>query len=344
MDAHDYTLLLRSLDAPLTDREQERLRLLLSVSAEARNALQQYRALRGTVATHASAGFAPGFADRVLERVDAERTRPAAGLRLVVSSRSALWAAAAAVALLVVTSFFWLFRPTVVSAPYGLTEALTLPDGSHVELASGSTLRYHWLGRSEARHVTLTGEAFFDVAHDADRPFVVEAFNADVTVLGTRFNVAAWPDDLRPETIVTLESGRVRVDPRPSLSTDTDRPEAPEALRAQAVSDAVVLQPGEAAVVHAGARLLPADSVSLARMLAWRSGGFFVSDRPLASVLDQVERRFDVEIEVTADLARRRVSYLNPDPPSAAAVLADLCQALDLRYRRTADGFDVFAP
>jgi ferric-dicitrate binding protein FerR (iron transport regulator) len=60
----------------------------------------------------------------------------------------------------------------------------------------------------EERRVRLVGEAFFEV-EEHSTPFIVQTFNAEVTVLGTTFNVKAWPTSLDPATTVTLESGRV---------------------------------------------------------------------------------------------------------------------------------------
>ena len=101
------------------------------------------------------------------------------------------WAVAASIVLLIaVGAGFWL-QPTTLTAPTGERLAATLPDGSTVELNSGARLSYARAFGGKARTVRLTGEAFFDVAHDAQKPFMVKTFNADVTVLGTRFNVRA---------------------------------------------------------------------------------------------------------------------------------------------------------
>ena len=97
--------------------------------------------------------------------------------------------------------------PVVKTAAPGQRLAVTLPDGSRIELNNGTTVRYaRRFGKQRIVH--LEGEAFFDVV-EAERPFIVHTFNARVAVLGTQFNVRAWSQSMDPGTTVTLESGHV---------------------------------------------------------------------------------------------------------------------------------------
>ena len=115
----------------------------------------------------------------------------------------------------------------------GQRASLTLPDGTSVELNSGSTLEYPAVFSRKERRVKINGEAMFDVAKVADKPFYVETFAYDVKVLGTRFNVEADEDrgvfstalmegsvaildkhdnritELEPDQVVTLTDGRL---------------------------------------------------------------------------------------------------------------------------------------
>lgn len=330
MTDNDLDLLLRALDDELADPDRDRLQQLLATSPDARAAWQQHRAVRTAVAAQAAPSFGPYFADRVMQRLARERgahpRRGGAGLPAWLTPAGAVgWGLAVAVLLAAVGLALWL-RPQTIHVPYGQTASHTLPDGSTVELAGGSTLTYArpW-GRGE-RRVSLDGEAFFAVARQ-EVPFVVETFNARVEVLGTRFNVSAWPDAYEAATTVTLASGRVAVAPLAA-------PAAP-----------VVLAPGEATTIAADTThpALPAPA-SLDRVLAWRSGGLAFTDRPLASVFETLQRRFDVAIALDdADLAAERITYLAPRPASAEDVLADICHIKQLRYRRTANGFEVLS-
>lgn len=361
MKDDERTLLLRSFDEDLVGSDLKRLNALLKDSEEARAEKVRLRRMRDLVAQASVDRFEPHFADRVLGRIAAleasraphapvrngvrngtprptnapsggellgrrerrvrkqpqRRSWPERFLAALPSWRLATGLAAAAAVLVALGVVSWLL-PRTTGAPEGQTAMLTLQDGTTIELSGGSTASYlpFW-GRSE-RRVELQGEAFFNVEPGA-KPFVVETFNADVTVLGTAFNVRAWGSDPDRQTEVTVASGRVAVEPTSASG--------------------VVLEAGQGTVVAANSASAPRN-VSLDRALAWRNGGVTYMDRPLRSVFRSIERRFNVRIEV-ADPAinDRLLTYLNPRPTSAEAVLSDICQTLDLRFRRTANGY-----
>ena len=326
MKTNDLHLVQRSLDAELNAEEAARLRRLLHLAPEARQELDALQAVRGLVAEHGGHAFAPHFADRVMRRVRRPALAPpqaSLAERLgeaLLPWRAVGWSLAVA-ALVAVGLALWLWpRADVVRVPYGETLSLVLPDGSAVELDGGSTLRYGPFEGADIRRVHLEGEAFFSVV-EGERPFVVETFNAHVTVLGTRFNVRAWATDVEEATVVTLTSGRVEVVPQTSEA-------AP-----------VVLAPGQTSVVRGDTTSAPV-AARFSRVLAWRSGGLHFADQPLGSVAAALERRFDVEIRLASpELAAFPITYLNPHPASAPSVLADVLHVHGLRFRRTADGF-----
>lgn len=78
-----------------------------------------------------------------------------------------------------------------LQAPNGQRLKLTLPDGTGVQLNSGSVIEYPSVFGKDVRRIRLSGEAMFDVTHNEEQPFVVETFASDIRVLGTRFNVVA---------------------------------------------------------------------------------------------------------------------------------------------------------
>lgn len=100
-------------------------------------------------------------------------------------------------------------------AELGRREQVTLPDGSKVWLNSGSTLIYPSTFAMAERGVYLNGEGFFEVTKDAEHPFVVNTRFLKMRVLGTTFNISAYPDDKQVKT--TLETGALKV----SLQNDT---------------------------------------------------------------------------------------------------------------------------
>jgi transmembrane sensor len=273
----------------------------------------------------------PARLDAIWRQIDAA-TRPASidarrDRAPAPRGRAALWFAGATAGLVVtaIAVTLWL-RPLTASAPLGERLVVSLADGSRVELNSGATLRYP-RRFNRTRAINLEGEAFFDVAHDG-RPFIVETFDAAVTVLGTTFNIRAWPDDLTPGTAVTLATGRVQL----------------EAL-VEAVPP-VILEPGQTATVVAGRIEVSApDSAIVDLMLAWRKGDFIYRDHQLGTILTDIERRFDTRLQITSPhLLATRLSVSIRKPETAEALIRDLCGALGLQYRETRDGFELYVP
>ena len=150
--------------------------------------------------------------ERIAEMREAIRSRMTnekrTGLRFIKSQK---WLNIAASVALVAGfgAALWL-RPIVETAPAGTMASVVLPDGSTIRLNSGSTIEYRRTFGWMKRAVTLDGEAFFDVSK-SQTEFDVSTFNGNVTVLGTRFNIRAWSDDLDPATTVHVDEGYVRV-------------------------------------------------------------------------------------------------------------------------------------
>ena len=235
------------------------------------------------------------------------------------------WAVAASIVLLIAVGTWLFLEPVSVQAPTGQRLTTTLPDGSTVELNSGARLAYARPFAWGARSVRLTGEAFFDVAHDPEKPFIVQTFNATVTVLGTRFNVRAWPDDPTPETTVVLEEGSVRLE-------GLDAPD-----------QAVVLEPGQMSrLVDDEARPDTPTAALVEQALIWRQGGFFFANHRVSVILAEAQRRFGIATEAPEALARRRMGVLLRQPEAIDTVLDALCGMLDCEYRATPNGYTLF--
>ncbi len=118
----------------------------------------------------------------------------------------------------------------VLSAEKQVVNEYVLPDGSKVALNSNSQLLFPKHFKKNVREVTIQGEGFFDVKHDPERPFIIHAGNAQVKVLGTSFNVCAYPNTETVEVVV--KTGRVQVTNENQKITPVDRRE-------------VILIPGE---------------------------------------------------------------------------------------------------
>lgn len=161
----------------------------------------------------------------------------------------------------------------VLTVPRGGEYVLTLADSTRVWMNSDSELRYPSRFEGGERRVSVTGEAYFQVAKDESLPFIVEAGGAAVRVTGTEFNVMAYPDDGRVET--TLVSGGVDVE----ANGQTRR-----------------VAPGSQAVYDKASGSLDVRAVDLALYTSWKDGLFEFRDMPLGAVARQLERWYDVEI------------------------------------------------
>jgi len=120
-----------------------------------------------------------------------------------------------------------------IEAPKGGKSVMTLTDGSKVWLNAGSSLLFNKSFGEQSRILTLQGEAYFEVAHDSERPFLVETSGITISALGTAFNVKAYPDDDLIEA--TLVEGSVRIETN-AYSMNRSEP--------------VVLEPNQKLVFH----------------------------------------------------------------------------------------------
>ncbi|MBC9914944.1 FecR family protein [Chitinophaga varians] len=160
-----------------------------------------------------------------------------------------------------------------LTTPRGGQFKIILPDGTTVWLNAASSLHYPLAFTDNERRVEVTGEAFFEVAPDAAKPFRVTAReHMEITVLGTSFNVNAYTD----ETVVrtTLLSGAVKVNRN---------------------NHTVRLQPGQQAVAENEA-LRVSTVPDVQQVVAWKNGVFDFNQVPLTGVLRQLARWYDIEV------------------------------------------------
>ncbi len=219
----------------------------------------------------------------------------------------------------------WSLRLVTTEVGPGRRAEVLLPDGSRVFLNSGTSIRYpRWfLG---GRSVALEGEAFFDVVHDAASPFKVSTFNTSIEVLGTRFNVRARASSPNAATVVSLQTGRIRMW---ALADPSEREEmTPGDIRSLATGSEVIVAPASSDVEGA---------------LSWLKGALLFRNEGLAEVLEEVGRRYGIELTLQSEaLARRQVTFSLFEPKSVEQVVQSLSAANGLRYRETAGGYELY--
>lgn len=152
---------------------------------------------------------------------------------------------------------------------------LVLPDGTKVWLNNASSLRYPTSFTGASRNVTLTGEAFFDVAADPAHPFIVNANHLSIDVLGTSFNISSYSDE--PSIRTTLVSGKI------ALSESGKR---------------TLIAPGQQAITPHDGGSSVIRSVDTDEIIAWKEGYFHFNDADLPTVLRQLARWYDISIEI----------------------------------------------
>ena len=190
-------------------------------------------------------------------------------------------AAAAAVILFSVFFGYQLSESRTVEQQYelkcenGQKSVLTLPDGTIVHLNSSSHLSYTSAYNNKVRNVSLSGEAYFDVARDEDKPFVVQAGDMQIEVLGTQFNVKAYEDDEGIEA--TLVEGSI-------LAHVGDKEE--------------ILKPNERLSYNRNTgALVKTEELDPDRLVPWLENEIYFHHNSLSEIAVMLERIYDIEVK-----------------------------------------------
>ena len=192
-----------------------------------------------------------------------------------------IWTSSVAAAL--VLGYFTFFNNTaegIITMNTGTAEMVTevLPDNSEITLNAGSELSFDKNAWSQARTLSLKGEAFFDVTEGAAFTVVTDA--GTVTVLGTSFNVFSRDGDLS----VQCFTGKVRV---------------------EAEGESVTLTANQSAAIDAQTERLVVQDFNPDKAATWRIGEFYFDAVELSEVIAELERQFDIKVEVTGDISNR---------------------------------------
>ena len=164
-----------------------------------------------------------------------------------------------------------------INVPYGERSQISLYDGTKVWLNSGTKFRYPVVFSRNTRDVSIEGEAYFHVATDSKHPFVVSAGQLKVEVLGTSFNVCAYPED--NEFSTTLDEGSVN-----AINTTTGK--------------GVKLNPGEQVILNRETNVLKRLKVDTELFTSWKDNLLKFEDAPFEEVIKKMERWYDVKITV----------------------------------------------
>lgn len=157
---------------------------------------------------------------------------------------------------------------------FGQKLNITLSDGSVVKLNSGSKITFPKKFTDSIREITLVGEAFFDVVKNEKKPFVITSNKLATTVLGTTFNVEAYPN--KTDVKVTLATGKVSID---------------------AEGKKAILIPSEQAIFNREKLNIVTKKVDIQKYLEWKDGVLRFENSTLADAVEKLEKWYNVTIE-----------------------------------------------
>jgi ferric-dicitrate binding protein FerR (iron transport regulator) len=191
---------------------------------------------------------------------------------------------------------------TIVT-PRGGQYQVVLPDGSEVWLNAASSLRFPTAFTGKDRRVEITGEAYFEIAKDAARPFFVKVGSSEVQVLGTHFDIMAYTEESTLKT--TLIEGSVRF---------------------VNGGNASLLTPGQQSRLNKDGRISIAGNIDAGEVLAWKNGLFHFENAGIEDVMRQLSRWYDVDISYSN---KKDGNYFYADIPRTTN-LSDALKALSL--------------
>lgn len=199
--------------------------------------------------------------------------------------------------------------------PKGKKMELSLADGSHIHLNSGSSIRYPLNFKSaDKRVVTLKGEAYFEVAKDSLKPFIVSASGVNVQVLGTSFNFNAYQEN--PATEVVLVEGLVAM----YKTTDVFKADETQLLR-----------PGFKGSYTEGKEITKV-AVDTDTYTSWRYGHLIYRNKTLAQIFISLERNFNIEIKNKNTKLAQEVINANFGSESVENIMEYLHEIYDFEY------------
>jgi len=160
---------------------------------------------------------------------------------------------------------------------------MQLADGSHIWLNAGSSITYPIAFTGSERKVSITGEAYFNVAHNSSMPFTVNKGDVNVTVLGTEFNVNAYDDEA--DIKVTLLKGSVKV---------------------KSGNESSLLTPGQQAQISGSIKVI--SNINTDEVVAWLNGLFSFTRADIKTIMRQLARWYDLEVTYEGVIAQREFS------------------------------------
>src|SRR3546814_621269 len=202
-------------------------------------------------------------------------------------------------------------RLVVTETGLGEVRNLTLDDGTQIWLNAASRLTYPVSFSGDRREVSLEGEAYFDVAHDEQRPFIVHADRVSTRVLGTRFNISAYKDER--DITVSVVQGKVGVSTITDVGADT--------------SNTLLVLPNQRVIYHKATRLLSRDEYhNVENPDSWKEGILVYRKTHLTEIVADLQRAYHVRIKTSKGVGGCEISadFINDSLTKVLRILAEL--------------------
>lgn len=320
---HKADLIGKVLTGEATQPEIEQLETWVRASAENREFYDEMKSVwQITTPVSGPAIDLDGEWSALLPKLEATRSRPTK-LRLLYR----VVAAAAAIALIAVLlihpknreTFSSGDQPVFVQAdPSSPSTKVALPDGSTVWLRPGSSIEYE--DDFQPRAVELTGEGFFEVAGDPANPFTVEASEALIEVIGTRFNVRETQDG---DVELFVEEGKVAFAPKETVQPRAERD---------------VFTREEYAVMQLTTKTIEQLEAPSSNLMSWRTGRLVFEDDNIDHVFADLGRHFGASFAVSDSAMLSCEVRANFEGNTESEVIESLAFVLGWTYERTASG------
>ncbi len=203
-----------------------------------------------------------------------------------------------------------------IEVELGRKKQITLPDKSVIILDAGSKIKYPKNFNGNTREIYLTGEGYFKITHNSQKPFIVHANNARIKVLGTKFNVSAWPKFKQVK--VTVVEGKVAF-------YNEEKDNAPH----------VILTKGQSSkILRNGVPTKPVIS-NIDKQLGWLNQELYLDNTPLGLVIDKLTRWYKLEIKLPDPIYKKTRVTGNFKKRNVDEILKTIALMIDLKVKRT---------
>ncbi|NMH89056.1 FecR family protein [Flavivirga algicola] len=202
-----------------------------------------------------------------------------------------------------------------LTVPYGKRFNIVLSDNTQVTLNAGTSMKYPVkFIKGHNREVFINGEAFFDVTKDKAHPFVVKSSDLNIRVLGTKFNVSSYPEDLNTKTV--LVEGSVSL-----YQEETYKPKK-----------ATLLTPGHLAYLNKSNNAISLEKVDVSLHTSWINGSISFKHEPFKNILKKLERQYNVVIKCESKDLNETSFTARFDNASLEYILKTFRNNYDIKY------------